>query len=91
MENRHDEVFDTNSMHRNGEFCAPDPLLEKFFAAGLDPTQSTAARPGTEEKVLMLSARYAAGVALWNSRDCRDNDVKECELMGAILGFDRQP
>ncbi len=91
MENRHDEVFDMNSRHRNGAFPAPDPLLAKIFTAGLDPTQSTAARPGTEEKVLILSARYAAGVALWNSRDRRDHGLKECELMGAILSIDQRP
>lgn len=90
MGNRHDELFDLNSMHRNGEFRATDPLLEEFFAGGIDPTHFTAARPGTEEKVLMLSARYAAGVALWNSRDRRDNDLNECEVMGAILGIDGQ-
>ncbi len=91
MESSHDEVFDMNSRHENGEFRTPDPLLEGLFAAGLDPRQSTAARPGTEEKVLMLSARYAAGVALWNTHDRRDHGLKECELMGAILGIDQRP
>ena len=91
MENRHDNVFDSNSMQRNGEFRTPDPRLAQFFATGVDPTQSTAARPGTEEKVLMLTARYAAGVALWNSHDRCDHGLKECELMGAILGMDQQP
>jgi len=81
---------DLNVMWRNGEFRTPDPRLEDFVSVGFDPTQSTAARPGTEEKVLMLSARYAAGVALWNSRDCRDHGLKECELIGALLGIDQQ-
>jgi hypothetical protein len=89
MENLHNDE-DLNVMRRNGEFRTPDPRFEEFVSAGFDPTQSTAARPGTEEKVLMLSARYAAGVALWNSRDRRDHGLKECELMGALLGIDRQ-
>jgi hypothetical protein len=90
MENNHDDGFDSNVMRRNGEFRTPDALLEKLFSAGLDPTQSTAARPGTEEKVLMLSARYAAGVSLWNSRDRSEHGLKECELMGAIFDIDQQ-
>jgi hypothetical protein len=85
----HDD-FDSNAMQWNGKFRAPDPRLEEFFSAGLDPTQSTAARPGTEEKVLMLTARYAAGVALWNAEDRCDCSLKECELMGAILGIDQR-
>jgi hypothetical protein len=91
MEHRHDDVLRSNSMQRIGEFRTPDPRFEEFFNAGLDPMKSTPARPGTEEKVLMLSARYAAGVALWNSRDRCDHGLKECELMGAILGVDQRP
>ena len=56
-----------------------------------DPTRSTAACPGTEEKILMLSARYAAGVGLWNVKDRRGQGVDECELMGAFLGIEQRP
>ncbi|MGE5191046.1 MAG: hypothetical protein ACM3U2_01000 [Deltaproteobacteria bacterium] len=86
----HDDDFSSNWTQTIGEFGAP-AHLDEFITMGVDPTQSTAARPGTEEKVLMLSARYAAGVALWNTRDRRDHGLKECELMGAILGIDQQP
>jgi hypothetical protein len=44
-----------------------------FEALGIDPVRPTAAKPGSEEKVLMLAARYAAGVPLWNDKDCYDH------------------
>ena len=44
-----------------------------FEALGIDPGGPTAAKPGTEEKVLMLAARYAAGVPLWHGSDCYDH------------------
>lgn len=44
-----------------------------FEALGIDPSSPTAAKPGTEEKVLMLAARYAAGVPLWHGSDCYDH------------------
>ena len=44
-----------------------------FEALGIDPSGPTAAKPGTEEKVLMLAARYAAGVPLWHGSDCYDH------------------
>ncbi|MBS0265151.1 MAG: hypothetical protein JSS02_24680, partial [Planctomycetes bacterium] len=51
----------------------------------------TKAKPGTEEKVLMLSARYAAGLPLWNERDCYDHGPKESDLMGAMNDSLQQP
>lgn len=44
-----------------------------FESLGIDPNAPTAAKPGTEEKVLMLAARYAAGVPLWHGNDCYDH------------------
>ena len=44
-----------------------------FEVLGIDPSEPTAAKPGTEEKVLMLAARYAAGVPLWHGSDCYDH------------------
>ena len=35
----------------------------------LDPETPTVAAPGSMEKVMMLQARYAAGVPLWDERD----------------------
>ena len=59
-------------------------IFEEFKAMGVNPCKSTKAKPGTEEKVLMLSARYAAGLPLWHDRDCYDHGPKDAELMGAI-------
>src|SRR6516165_2789146 len=65
--------------------------IEEFKAMGINPTRSTKAKPGTEEKVLMLSARYAAGLPLWHDRDCYDHGPKERELMGALSDAHPQP
>lgn len=56
--------------------------LEDFEAMGINPVRPTEARPGTEQKVLMLSARYAAGMPLWHDEDCYDHGPRESELMG---------
>ncbi len=57
---------------------------EDFTAMGIDPVKPTVARPGSEEKVLMLSARYAAGMPLWHDSDCYDHGPRESELMGSV-------
>ena len=44
-----------------------------FDQIGIDPGGPTVAKPGSEEKVLMLAARYAAGVPLWHENDCYDH------------------
>lgn len=62
---------------------------EDFEAMGINPTKPTPARPGTEEKVLMLSARYAAGMPLWHQSDCYDHGPRESELMGSAGGVAR--
>jgi hypothetical protein len=48
-----------------------------FESLGIDPKSPTAAKPGSEEKVLMLAARYAAGVPLWHNEDCYDHGPGE--------------
>lgn len=48
-----------------------------FEALGIDPGAPTEAKPGSEEKVLMLAARYAAGVPLWHDSDCYDHGPGE--------------
>ncbi len=58
---------------------------EKDFAAmGIDPSRPTKARPGSEAKVIMLSARYAAGLPLWNNSDCYEHGPRETDLMGFL-------
>jgi hypothetical protein len=88
------EDFEPNSM-ANFEYDLDDTGatfdFEEFKAMGVNPVKSTKAKPGTEEKVLMLSARYAAGLPLWHDRDCYDHGPKERELMGAISDAHPQP
>lgn len=56
--------------------------FEDFEALGIKPDHPTKARPGSDAKVLMLSARYAAGLPLWNTSDCYEHGPRETELMG---------
>ncbi len=51
--------------------------MEDFTALGVDPLDCTGAKPGSEEKVRMLAARYAAGVPLWHDDDCYDHGPTE--------------
>ena len=46
---------------------------EDFLAMGIDPAQPTDAKPGSEDKVLMLAARYTAGLPLWHNDDRYDH------------------
>ncbi|MBA4030082.1 MAG: hypothetical protein C0478_04200 [Planctomyces sp.] len=55
-----------------GEFDEID-----FESLGIDPARPTTAKPGSEDKVLMLAARYSAGVPLWNNEDCYDHGPAE--------------
>ncbi len=50
-----------------------------FEALGIDPSEPTSAKPGSEQKVFTLAARYAAGLPLWHDEDCIDHGP-----MGAI-------
>lgn len=46
---------------------------EDFKALGISPGDPTGAKPGSEAKVKMLAARYAAGLPLWHDSDCYDH------------------
>lgn len=59
-------------------FGEPDPLAERegyepWDLSGYDPLVPTSAKPGSEDKVKMLSARYAAGMPLWDPSDRYDH------------------
>ena len=51
-----------------------------FESMGIDPKEPTVAKPGSEEKVLILAARYAAGVPLWHDSDCYEHGPGEALL-----------
>lgn len=44
-----------------------------FDISGYDPLIPTGAKPGSDDKVKMLAARYSAGVPLWHDSDCYDH------------------
>jgi len=46
---------------------------KEFIALGVNPSQPTGAKPGSVDKVMMLAARYAAGLPLWHDSDCYDH------------------
>lgn len=50
-----------------------------------NPNTATEAKPGSEDKVKMLSARYAAGVPLWDPQDRYDHGPDQ---LAAVLGND---
>ena len=49
----------------------------------LNPDTPTVAAPGSMEKVMMLQARYAAGVPLWDKRDSYDHDRQPATALSA--------
>ncbi len=55
---------------------------EEIRALGVNPSEPTGAKPGSEEKVTMLAARYAAGLPLWHNGDCYDHGPGS---IGALL------
>ena len=76
--------FDVDEMEPELEYAAEgtkesgldgEAIFEEidFDQLGIDPGAPTVAKPGSEEKVLMLAARYAAGVPLWHENDCYDH------------------
>ena len=52
-------------------------IIEEFDFSNVDPLNPTGAKPGSEDKVRMLAARYAAGVPLWHDEDCYDHGPAE--------------
>jgi hypothetical protein len=70
-----DPELDLISEDLDGSGLVDEAIFEEidFNSLGIDPGGPTVAKPGSEEKVLMLAARYAAGVPLWHENDCYDH------------------
>ena len=68
LEPTDEELTDELSDEFGGFFDESD-----FSSLGVDPAQPTDAKPGSEDKVLMLAARYAAGLPLWHTEDRYDH------------------
>lgn len=45
----------------------------EFEELGVNPQTPTEAKPGSDDKVVMLAARYAAGLPLWHNEDRYDH------------------
>lgn len=58
--------------------------VEDFSALGVDPLTPTAAKPGSEDKVRMLAARYAAGLPLWHDEDCYDHGPVDASVLAGL-------
>ena len=50
-----------------------DDFYDDTIVDDVNPLDATGAKPGSETKVQMLAARYAAGVPLWHDSDCYDH------------------
>jgi hypothetical protein len=50
-----------------------------YSAEGVVPSDPTDAKPGSDDKVLMLAARYAAGLPLWHTSDRYDHGPGKAE------------
>lgn len=64
---------------------------EEFDFTGYDPLTPTEAKPGSEDKVKMLAARYSAGVPLWHDSDCYDHGPGTADaLADGALDFEEE-
>ena len=66
------EVEFDQEMELDGAFDA-EFEEDDYRGIGIVPESPTGAKPGSEKKVLMLAARYAAGLPLWHNDDCYDH------------------
>lgn len=74
-------AFEEEPSEYGSEYDEPLEFEEiDFSSLGIDPKEPTAAKPGSEEKVLILAARYAAGVPLWHDHDCYEHGPAEALL-----------
>ncbi|MCG6156148.1 hypothetical protein [Rubinisphaera margarita] len=66
--------------------------MDEFENLGIDPMAPTDAKPGSEDKVMMLAARYAAGMPLWHDSDCYDHaPVLDADLLeGGETEYDEE-
>ena len=58
-----------------GSFGDYNAFFERidYDTLGVDPQTATDAKPGSGDKVVMLAARYAAGLPLWHTSDRYDH------------------
>jgi hypothetical protein len=88
-----DAVDDVSAEDSGSEYEDLDGNFEDidFEALGINPQGPTLAKPGSEAKVLMLAARYAAGVPLWHDSDCYDHGPGEAMARMLRMGGQAAP
>jgi len=59
-----------------------DEFYDDTIVDDVNPLDATGAKPGSETKVQMLAARYAAGVPLWHDSDCYDHGPAGVAMVG---------
>lgn len=64
------DEMDAGSIGSYEQYFELESDLEDF---GVDPETPTEAKPGSDDKVNMLAARYAAGLPLWHDSDRYDH------------------
>lgn len=89
-------AYDSDLEPMDEELAAEDEfgnyLSEEDFASlGIDPAQPTDAKPGSEDKVLMLAARYSAGLPLWHNDDRYDHGPGQLDPTSLVPAEDFQP
>jgi hypothetical protein len=80
-----------------GRELTAETIVDDFYGEDtvvldVNPLDPTGAKPGSETKVQMLAARYAAGVPLWHDSDCYDHgpagaallDDEDAELLDEV-------
>ncbi len=75
--NAEDAVSDQDA--QSAEDTEEDEDAESYdpeFLDTIDPSAPCNALPGSEEKVIMLAARYQAGMPLWNNEDRSDREPR---------------
>jgi hypothetical protein len=65
---------------------APE-YVDDVNLADVNPWTATGAKPGSEDKVRMLAARYAAGIPLWHNEDCYDHGPAQAAGLLDADGF----
>lgn len=86
------EVSDAESVNLTDAELAVgyDEMFDEddFRAMGIDPSSPTVAKPGSEQKVVMLAARYASGLPLWHGCDCYDHGPGQKSPSDLASAFD---
>lgn len=80
---------DELALEMEGDFGGFDE--DDFLTLGIDPSQPTDAKPGSEDKVMMLAARYSVGLPLWHNDDRYDHGSGQIDVSLFAMGQNQAP